>query len=361
MKRIMLLVLVIFATASAASASRLADGGQAQDGISFEQAVQQGLVPSLDESLKQSGLPLCTNGDEPNQYRSADDLLKAIQAAPEEPQCMADPREARFFADGGPAAPNRDASPSAAGTAERRAVLNDYFVQAQDSAIRFSGSQITCEVTSPSTPNTSTDGVDCDAQIRRNGNGAFEIAGWLRGHRGDPQVGLNSPLGPRVFTTDNTNNAALWNYSIPIGTYLGIRARDIFTGAANGLVPDIFWNGQWQEMTSVVNYTGSCYQGTFSYERRQLVGDGLCQATADVHIQADSGCAVLNLCPGLDLTNGDGIFFNYNYVRVSVGNWHLWDTTILTLPSANAPYKWCTWHNHAGDYYQWTARKDSCS
>src|SRR5262249_54480678 len=86
-----------YATAGTSSATVHSGPDQGQDGLSFDQAVQQGLVPSLDDSLKQSGLPLCTDGDKPNVYTSPDALLNAEGAASPEAKCMADPRGTRFF------------------------------------------------------------------------------------------------------------------------------------------------------------------------------------------------------------------------------------------------------------------------
>jgi|SRR5262245_12335570 len=105
MKRVFLIMLVALAIVGVASASRSTDS-PTTEGLTFDQAVAAGIVPSLEDSLKQSGLPRCTDGDKPNVYKSWQDLLRAEQPAPEGPQCMADPRKARFFRSGGPAAPD---------------------------------------------------------------------------------------------------------------------------------------------------------------------------------------------------------------------------------------------------------------
>jgi hypothetical protein len=102
MKRVSLLVLVALASAAVLLSASPVQSGRRDDGggwhtYTFDEAVKAGIVPSLDEQLKESGLPLCpppnvgTGG-----YKDPTALREAIAKAPEEPTCMADPRQATF-------------------------------------------------------------------------------------------------------------------------------------------------------------------------------------------------------------------------------------------------------------------------
>ena len=68
----------------------------------FDEAVAAGLVPSLQQQ-QSSGLPVCDPGGTGG-YVSPEALKAAVESAPEQPTCMADPRPATYGVSVGPGA-----------------------------------------------------------------------------------------------------------------------------------------------------------------------------------------------------------------------------------------------------------------
>jgi hypothetical protein len=90
-------VIAVLLSASAGQSSRKDRTAPAPGVYTFDQAVAAGIVPSLQEQLKESGLPLCPPPSEgTGGYSSPQALQAAEAAAPEAPTCMADPRQATF-------------------------------------------------------------------------------------------------------------------------------------------------------------------------------------------------------------------------------------------------------------------------
>jgi hypothetical protein len=326
MRRYGLLILVVVI------ASLTAMGARAQVTLptvmNFDQAVAAGLVPSLADEQRISDLPLCPADSGSGGYTSAAALRAAVAAAPDAPSCMADPRETTFSV-GGQALPSVPSSVLGPTSVRRTSSgCNDtqscYMYGGANSvfnnAAARQGVEVECEVVSAITYDMQGNPahVVCSAFAHypaNDPNNSANEVGWGQGTLGNQNTSI-----PKIFTfvrkAGGVPVVGLWMYSLSVNHFYMYRVRDLYDGTTHALVSDIFWNGNWVEMTAVANYFGFCADNS---------GHAYCGVYSNAEIFSPSCYDSNQNCPSL---GGSGMEVFDSQLRVAVGNWQEWTPSL---------------------------------
>jgi hypothetical protein len=320
---------------------------------SYQEAVEAGMAPSVSQLQATSGLPEC-----PLQPIDSGPTVAPSDRIGDPPACFADPDLATYLVSpNGPAASY--ASPYGLAN-EKSANTNSGGYYYMGSFIPTNGQPrqgvaSSCAVTTPSGYFVWTrDHVGCfDAAtypVTSPNNPNYVQVGWT--------IGFPSPDDFQEIVTESLQNGVCnncviyWGQTYPIhaGTYYMYRSRGFWNGSRFGIIADIWWNNQWQEMTNSVIYSGYCQDGT---------GNSYCGAVGDIEVYAPKCNDGTGQCLNLSNTNPDNLGVESVSLRVAPQTWQAWTPSLETTTAyaGFTPYGTC-W---IGRYYEYIGgRNYSC-